>query len=179
MDLREPTLCAKSLFCRTICSCIPLHYMLGLRLLFSFRFSAVVVFPFFSLTSPRRKGNFLFTWMFIQSSERAILPTRNPTLLNKFLVLFQATVIHPVPARCTSFPFSTFAICIVKDNFWSCFTLTFVQTILLQKVWPVIHICHLFSDFLHIYYLSLNCFHTFFPQMYSSPRVLPRPSHHS
>ena len=110
--------------------CIPLPFvmffhspslLLGLRLLCSFRFSAVVVFPFFSLTSPRRKGNFLFTWMFIQSSERAILPTRNPTLLNKFLVLFQATVIHPVPARCTSFPFSTFAICIDKDNFWSCF----------------------------------------------------------
>ena len=95
------------------------------------------------------KANLLLTRMFIQSCERAILSTRTPTLL-KLLGIVQCCHSH-YTSKMLSATLKVIPIhdlCIVMNNFWSCPTLTFVQTIPLHKVYPVIHVCHRFSELL-------------------------------
>ena len=83
-------------------SCIPLRYVLAFPFIICWGWGFFVPFAsqllLCSLSFPwlhlGERETFCFTWMFIQSSERAILPTRNPTLLNKLLGI--------VPSHCHS-----------------------------------------------------------------------------
>ena len=167
----------------SLCSCISLHYMLRLRLLCSFCFSAVVVFPFFSLTSPRRKGNFLF-YLDVHSIEwKGNFANKKPNFAKQTsgycskplsFTLYQQDVRHS-HSRPLQFALLKTTFGPVFPNFCpnnsppkglACHSHLSSLQWFPSHLLPGIELCPQLEE-------------PFFLQMYSSPRVLPRPSHHS